>query len=61
MAITKIIQQFSGGFSQDMGRGGSTTTLKVPQAVVMLIRYASKVMKEDPKYETAPSVINHLV
>lgn len=49
MAITKIIQQFSGGFGQDMGRGGSTTTLKSPQAIVMLIRYASKVMKEDPK------------
>jgi coatomer protein complex subunit gamma len=50
MAVAKIIQQFSGGFGQDMGRGGSTTSLKSPQAVVMLIRYASKVMKEDPKY-----------
>ena len=50
MAVTKIIQQFSGGFGQDMGRGGSVITLKSPQAVVMLIRFASKVMKEDPKY-----------
>ena len=51
MAVTKIIQQFSGGFGQDnMGRGGSTTTtLKSPQAVVMLIRFASKVIREDPK------------
>ena len=46
MAVTKIIQQFSG---QDIGRGGSTTTLKSPQAIVMLIRFASKVMREDPK------------
>lgn len=50
MAVTKIIQQFSGGFGQDTGRGGSTAPLKSPQAVVMLIRFASKVMKEDPKY-----------
>jgi len=50
MAVTKMIQQFSGGFGQDMGRGGSTTTLKSPQAIVMLIRFASKVMREDPKY-----------
>jgi coatomer subunit gamma len=52
MAITKIIQQFSGGFGQDMGRGGSTTTLKSPQAVVMLIRFASKIIREDPKSQT---------
>jgi coatomer subunit gamma len=50
MAVTKIIQQFSGGFGQDIGHGASTTALKSPQAVVMLIRFASKVMKEDPKY-----------
>jgi coatomer subunit gamma len=50
MAVTKIIQQFSGGFGQESVRGGSTTTLKSPQAVVMLIRFASKVMKEDPKF-----------
>ena len=49
MAVTKIIQQFSGGFGQDTARGASTT-LKCPQAVVMLIRFASKVMREDPKY-----------
>lgn len=47
MAITKIIQQFSGSLGQDFG--GSSTTLKSPQALVMLIRFASKVMKEDPK------------
>jgi coatomer subunit gamma len=56
MAVTKIIQQFSGGFGQDMGRGGSTTTLKSPQAVVMLIRFSSKVMKEDPK---SPAKVVH--
>lgn len=49
MGVIKIVQQFSGGFGQDMGRGGSTVTLKNPQAVVMLIRFASKIISEDPK------------
>jgi coatomer protein complex subunit gamma len=54
MAVAKIVQQFSGVFGQDVGRGGSTTTLKSPQAVVMLIRFASKVIREDAKYQIFP-------
>jgi coatomer subunit gamma len=44
MAITKMIQQLGGG------KSGSGTTLKNPMALCMLIRYAAKVMDEDPKY-----------
>ena len=44
MAVTKMIQQLAGGKS---GAGGS---LKNPMALCMLIRYAAKVMDEDPKY-----------
>ena len=43
MAITKMIQQLGGG------KSGSGTTLKNPMALCMLIRYAAKVMEEDPK------------
>ncbi|EMD42303.1 hypothetical protein CERSUDRAFT_110824 [Gelatoporia subvermispora B] len=42
MAVTKMIQQLGGG------KSGSGTTLKNPMALCMLIRYASKVMEEDP-------------
>jgi len=44
MAVTKMIQQLGGG------KSGAGTTLKNPMALCMLIRYASKVMEEDPKY-----------
>lgn len=44
MAITKMIQQLGGG------KSGGGTTLKNPIALCMLIRYAAKVMEEDPKY-----------
>jgi coatomer protein complex subunit gamma len=44
MAVTKMVQQFGGS-----GKGGSSGILKNPMAIVMLIRYASKVMEEDPK------------
>lgn len=44
MAITKMIQQLGGG------KSGGGTTLKNPMALCMLIRYAAKVMEEDPKY-----------
>lgn len=44
MAITKMIQQLGGG------KSGAGTTLKNPMALCMLIRYAAKVMEEDPKY-----------
>lgn len=43
MAITKMIQQLGGG------KTGSGTVLKNPMALCMLIRYAAKVMDEDPK------------
>ncbi|OCH95666.1 coatomer subunit gamma [Obba rivulosa] len=42
MAVTKMIQQLGGG------KSGMGTTLKNPMALCMLIRYAAKVMEEDP-------------
>ncbi|KAF9567853.1 coatomer subunit gamma [Agrocybe pediades] len=45
MAITKMIQQLGGG------KSGSGTTLKNPMALCMLIRYAAKVMEEDPNVQ----------
>jgi coatomer protein complex subunit gamma len=44
MAIIKMIQQLGGG------KSGAGTTLRNPMALCMLIRYAAKVMEEDPKY-----------
>lgn len=43
MAITKMIQQLGGG------KSGAGTTLKNAPALCMLIRYAAKIMDEDPK------------
>lgn len=43
MAVTKMIQQLGGG------KSGAGTALKNPMALCMLIRYAAKVMDEDPK------------
>lgn len=43
MAVTKMIQQLGGG------KSGSGTVLKNPMALCMLIRYAAKVMEDDPK------------
>jgi len=43
MAVTKMIQQLGGG------KSGAGTTLKNPLALCMLIRYAAKVIEEDPK------------
>jgi coatomer protein complex subunit gamma len=43
MGVTKMIQQLGGG------KSGTGTTLKNPMALCMLIRYAAKVMEEDPK------------
>jgi hypothetical protein len=43
MAVTKMIQQFGGG------RGGSGVTLKNSMALCMLVRYAAKIMEDDPK------------
>ncbi|KAH9849263.1 coatomer subunit gamma [Lenzites betulinus] len=45
MAVTKMIQQLGGG------RSGAGTTLKNPMALCMLIRYAAKVMEEDPNVQ----------
>lgn len=42
MAVTKMIQQLAGV----KGSGG---TLRNPYAICMVIRYAAKVMEEDPK------------
>ncbi|KIK70520.1 hypothetical protein GYMLUDRAFT_32551 [Collybiopsis luxurians FD-317 M1] len=42
MAVTKMIQQLGGG------KSGAGTTLKNPMALCMLIRYAAKVMEDDP-------------
>ena len=44
MAVTKMIQQFGGS-----GKNGSSGVLRNPMAICMLIRYASKVLEEDPK------------
>ncbi|KAI9363191.1 adaptin N terminal region-domain-containing protein [Pilaira anomala] len=43
MAIAKLVQTFSGA-----GRGGNSGTLKNPAAVCILIRYARKVMEDEP-------------
>ncbi|KAF8899210.1 coatomer protein [Infundibulicybe gibba] len=45
MAITKMIQQLGGG------KSGAGTTLKNPMALCMLIRYAAKVIEEDPNVQ----------
>ncbi|KAF5332556.1 hypothetical protein D9611_005083 [Ephemerocybe angulata] len=45
MAVTKMIQQLGGG------KSGAGTTLKNPIALCMLIRYAAKVIEEDPNVQ----------
>ncbi|KAJ7750352.1 coatomer subunit gamma [Mycena metata] len=45
MAVTKMIQQLGGG------KSGAGTTLKNAMALCMLIRYAAKVMEEDPNVQ----------
>ncbi|KAJ3473723.1 hypothetical protein NLI96_g12856 [Meripilus lineatus] len=45
MAVTKMIQQLGGG------KTGAGTVLKNPMALCMLIRYAAKVMEEDPNVQ----------
>ncbi|KAF7302572.1 Coatomer subunit gamma [Mycena chlorophos] len=45
MAVTKMIQQLGGG------KSGSGTTLKNAMALCMLIRYAAKVIEEDPNVQ----------
>lgn len=53
MAVTKMIQQLGGG------KSGAGTTLKNPMALCMLIRFAAKVIEEDPKY--VPCVFIYLL
>ena len=43
MAVTKMIQQYSGG------KPGAGSILKNPMSICMLIRYTAKVMEEDVK------------
>ncbi|KAH9982769.1 coatomer subunit gamma [Lactifluus volemus] len=45
MAVTKMIQQLGGG------KSGSGTPLKNPMALCMLIRYAARVVEEDPNVQ----------
>ncbi|TDL28145.1 coatomer subunit gamma [Rickenella mellea] len=45
MAVTKMIQQLGGG------KSGAGSTLKNPMALCMLIRYAAKVMEDDPNVQ----------
>jgi coatomer protein complex subunit gamma len=45
MAVTKMIQQFGGG------KGSSGSTLKNSMAICMLVRYAAKIMEEDPNLQ----------
>ncbi|KAG6911358.1 hypothetical protein DXG01_001029 [Tephrocybe rancida] len=45
MAVTKMIQQFTGG------KSGAGTVLKNPMSICMLIRYTAKVMEEDPNLQ----------
>ncbi|KAI8337118.1 adaptin N terminal region-domain-containing protein [Chlamydoabsidia padenii] len=50
MAVSKLVQTFSGSRSGGgfLGGGGGGSALKNPAAVCLLIRYACKVMEEDP-------------
>ncbi|CAG8715942.1 11838_t:CDS:2, partial [Acaulospora colombiana] len=45
MAVTKMIQQLAGG------KSATSSSLKNPMALCMLIRYAAKVMDEDPNVQ----------
>ncbi len=48
MAVTKMIQQLGGG------KSGAGSTLRNPMALCMLIRYAAKVVEDDPKFVFFP-------
>ncbi|KAG6846078.1 hypothetical protein H0H87_006442 [Tephrocybe sp. NHM501043] len=45
MAVTKMIQQYTGG------KSGAGTVLKNPMSICMLIRYTAKVMEDDPNLQ----------
>ncbi|KAI9281944.1 adaptin N terminal region-domain-containing protein [Sporodiniella umbellata] len=66
MAITKLVQTFSGTRSSGgfLGSGSASSILKNPAAVCMLIRFASKVMEDDPSstrkiYELLEGFLRH--
>jgi coatomer protein complex subunit gamma len=44
MAVTKMVQQLGAG-----GKSGQSSVVRNPMAVCMLIRFAKKVMDDDPK------------
>ncbi|KAG6842399.1 hypothetical protein C0991_007529 [Blastosporella zonata] len=45
MAVTKMIQQYTGG------KSGAGTVLKNPMSICMLIRYTAKVIEDDPNLQ----------
>ncbi|KAI8138268.1 adaptin N terminal region-domain-containing protein [Fennellomyces sp. T-0311] len=68
MAVAKLVQTFAGQSSRGgggfLGGGGSSSPLKNPAAVCLLIRYACKVMEEDPSttrrmYEILEGFLKH--
>ncbi|KAI8334578.1 adaptin N terminal region-domain-containing protein [Chlamydoabsidia padenii] len=64
MAVTKLVQTFSGTRSSGFLGGGGGSALKNPAAVCLLIRYACKVMEEDPgtsarMYELLEGYLRH--
>ncbi|KAG1221365.1 hypothetical protein G6F35_006041 [Rhizopus arrhizus] len=66
MAVTKLVQTFSGTRSAGgfLSGGSSTNVLKNPSAVCMLIRFASKVIEDDPSatrriYELLEGFLRH--
>lgn len=48
MAITKLVSNFSAKASGGFLSGSTANTLKNPSAICMLIRFACKVMQDDP-------------
>ncbi|KAI8391211.1 adaptin N terminal region-domain-containing protein [Radiomyces spectabilis] len=63
MAVAKLVQAFAGGRSGGI-LGGGGSPLKNPAAVCLLIRYACKVMEDDPSatrrmYELLEGFLRH--
>ncbi|ORX53206.1 Coatomer, gamma subunit [Hesseltinella vesiculosa] len=64
MAVTKLVQTFSGSRGSGFLGGSSGSTLRNPAAVCLLIRMACKVMEEDPSstvriYELLEGYLRH--
>lgn len=49
MAVSKMVQTFAGTKSGGLIGGGGSGVLRSPFATCLLIRYACKVMEDDPK------------